>query len=151
MQFLRSIAFLAMCATTVAADEEQTPSKAPKVRVLMARDIEERFDGKPARVTMLEVTWNPGGFTPAHRHPGPTFVYVVEGSLETKVGAGPLRRLESGDTLFEPTMALHRITRNPSGSQKTRIIAIHIHPRDAKQLLIPVTTKESRHVENENR
>ena len=40
-------------------------------------------------VTAVEVAYGPGQSTPAHRHPGLTLVYVLEGEIRSKVGDGP--------------------------------------------------------------
>ena len=46
---------------------------AAKVKSLLEQDVSEKIDGKEARVTALEVSYGPGGFTPPHRHPGAVF------------------------------------------------------------------------------
>lgn len=108
------------------------------MKVLLAQDLAEKLDGEPAKVTMAEISWEPGGESAPHRHPGPTFVYVLEGELETSVGDGPIVRLKAGDTLYEPSMALHGVARNPSDAKKTRVLAIHVHPQGVKSLVLPV-------------
>ena len=40
-------------------------------------------------VTAVEVNYPPGGSSTAHRHPGITIVYVLEGEVRSKVGDGP--------------------------------------------------------------
>ena len=52
------------------------------VRTLSERDIVEKLDGKEARVTMQEVTFEPGQAGLPHRHAGPMFGYVLEGEFE---------------------------------------------------------------------
>ncbi|QDT96628.1 cupin domain-containing protein [Gimesia aquarii] len=126
---------LATVAQNTTNSKQQT--KAAQVKKILVRDLDETFDGKPARATMHEITWEPGASTPAHRHPCPTFVYVLEGELETQVGDGPLLHLKAGNTLYEPTMTLHSKTRNPSKTHRARILAIQIHDRAIKRLTIP--------------
>jgi quercetin dioxygenase-like cupin family protein len=111
--------------------------KGSTVKTLSAVDVAEPFDGKPARVTTLEVSFEPGAASPPHRHPGPVFGYVLEGEFETKVGDGPVRTLKAGETFYEPAMALHAISRNPTDKARTRVLAVMLHPRDAKVLVIP--------------
>src|SRR5262249_59714229 len=76
---------------------------AAKVKSLLVQDVSERIDGKEARVSVLEVSYGPGGFTPPHRHPGAVFGHVLEGELETQLQGRPLRKLKAGDTCSEPT------------------------------------------------
>src|SRR5947209_15465064 len=109
---------------------------AAKVKSLLVQDISERIDGKEARVSVLEVSYGPGGFTPPHRHPGAVFGHVLEGELEAQLEGQPLRKLKAGDTFYEPTMALHSVSRNPSKTANTRLLAVILHPRDAKELVI---------------
>lgn len=109
----------------------------PQVKPVMSQAIMEKVDGVATRATMVEVTWEAGGSSAAHRHPGPTFVYVLEGELETQVGDGPIVRLKQGDTLYEPSMVLHRATRNVSRDKPAKILALHLHSSDTDQLVIP--------------
>jgi len=108
-----------------------------KVRPLSARDIAETLDGKKARVTMVEVTLEPGQAGLPHQHPGPIFGYVLEGEFEFGLGQEPPKTLKAGETFYEPTGALHRVSRNPSGTTRARVLAVIVHPRDAKEIVTP--------------
>jgi quercetin dioxygenase-like cupin family protein len=109
---------------------------AAKVKSLLEQDVSETIDGKEARVSAIEVSYGPGGFTPPHRHPGAVFGHVLEGEFEAQLEGQPLRKLKVGDTFYEPTMALHSVSRNPSKTANTRLLAVILHPRDAKELVI---------------
>ena len=109
---------------------------AAMVKSLLEQDVSEKIDGKDARVSAIEVSYEPGGFTPPHRHPGAVFGYVLEGEFEAQLEGQPLRKLKVGDTFYEPTMALHSVSRNPSKTANTRLLAVILHPRDAKELVI---------------
>ena len=113
----------------------------PKVRKIAERDMAEKVDGKDMRVTTVEVTLEPGQASMPHRHPGPVFGYVLEGQYEWGINADPVKTLKVGDTFYEPTGTLHRVSHNPSTTAKTRILAILLHPRDVEQLVIPETKK----------
>src|SRR4051794_21564087 len=106
-------------------------------RTLSAVDVGEQLDGKPARATTLEVTFEAGASSAPHRHPGPVFGYVLEGEFETKVGDGPLRTLKAGETFYEPAMALHAVSRNPGDKAQKRVLAVMLDPRGAEEALIP--------------
>ncbi|MCC9606790.1 cupin domain-containing protein [Blastopirellula sp. JC732] len=114
----------------------------PNVKPVMSHEIQEKVDGIATRAVMAEVTWQGGDFSEAHRHPGPTFVYVLEGEIETQVEDGPIVRLKPGDTLYEPSMALHRLTRNMNPDKPAKILAFHLTPTDAKELVIPEPTEK---------
>ena len=115
--------------------------KGPTVKTLSAIDVDEQLNGKPTRATTLEVTFEPGAASAPHRHPGPVFGYVLEGELEFQAGDAPARRLKAGDTFYEPAMVLHAVSRNPSAKVRTRVLAVILHPRDAKALVIPEPAK----------
>ena len=118
--------------------------KGPAVKTLSAVDIDEEVSGKKAKVTTFEVTFEPGAGSSPHRHPGPIFGYVLEGELEFAVGDGKVRKLKAGDTFYEPAMALHAVSRNPSDKAKTRVLAVLVHPRDAKELVIPEPARKEK-------
>ena len=118
---------------TAAGHDEKHES----VKLLAARDIAEKIDGKEAKATAVEVTLGPGESDAPHRHPGPGFGYVLEGEYEWAIDHNPAKVLKAGDTFYEPAGCLHRLSRNPAAKGKTRLLAWVIHPRDAKDLVIP--------------
>ena len=93
--------------------------KGPTVKTLSAVDVNEQLNGKPTLATTLEVTFEPGAASAPHRHPGPVFGYVLEGEL----------------------MVLHAVSRNPSAKVRPRVLAVILHPRDAKALVVPEPAK----------
>ena len=109
----------------------------PAVKVLSSVDIDEEVSGSSAKATSIEVTFEPGVAGTPHRHPGAIFGYVIEGTFEFAVGDGEVQQLKAGDTFYEPAMALHSVSRNPSKTDKTRVLAVMVHPSDAKELVIP--------------
>src|SRR5690349_6201812 len=111
-----------------------------KVKALSATDVREKMDGKEAKATAVEVTLEPGQASAPHRHPGPALGYVLEGEYEWAIDDQPAKVLKAGETFYEPTGCLHRVSRNP-GKVKTRVVAWVLHPRDAKDLVIPEPKK----------
>ena len=114
----------------------QHNEKHDAVRTLAVREIAEKLDGKAANATAVEVTFEPGQAGASHRHPGPAFGYVLEGEYEWAIDNQPAKVLKAGETFYEPGGCLHRVTKNP-GKVKTRVVAWVLHPRDAKDLVIP--------------
>jgi quercetin dioxygenase-like cupin family protein len=108
-----------------------------KVKILASYDVKEKLDGKDATVTMVEVTFGPGQAGTSHRHPGSAFVYVVEGKYELGIDDKPTKIYKAGQTFQEPSGCLHRVTRNPSSNEKTKLIAVVLHPQSAKEILTP--------------
>ena len=117
------------------ATQHEAQHKGAKVTTLAARDIVEKLDGKEAKVTFQEVAWEPGQADMPHRHTGPVFGYVLEGEFETALDDQPAKVYKAGETFYEPTGSLHRVSKNASKG-KTRVLAVVLHPRDAKETTI---------------
>jgi quercetin dioxygenase-like cupin family protein len=113
-----------------------------KVTQLSQRDIIEKLDGKAASETVQEVTFEPGQQATPHRHAGPVFGYVLEGEYEHAINDEPVKKYKAGDTFYEPSGCVHRVARNPSKTAKTRLLAVILHPRDAKEVTVPEKGKE---------
>jgi quercetin dioxygenase-like cupin family protein len=112
-----------------------------QVKVLSITDIKEKLDGKEATATVVEVTIEPGQSGLPHRHPGSAIGYVVEGEYELGIDGQPTKVIKAGQTFYEPAGCLHRVTKNP-GKVKTRLIAVVLHPRDAKEIAVPEKQKD---------
>ena len=126
-------------AVTFAADHDD--HKAVKVTQLSQRDIIEKLDGKAASATVLEVTFEPGQKDTPHRHAGPVFGYVLEGEYEHAINDEPVKTYKTGDTFYEPSGCVHRVSKNPAAKGNTRVLAVVLHPRDARQITIPEPKK----------
>jgi len=126
----------------MALAQHQHPKDGELVKVLSTLPIQEKLDGKETAVSFVEVTINPGEAGLSHRHPGPGFVYVLEGEYELGIDDQPTRILKAGETFYEATGHLHRVSKNPSASGQTRLIAVVLHPRDAKEIAVPEHTKK---------
>ena len=108
---------------------------------ISAWDIVEKLDGKEAKVTVVEVTLKPGEGGEPHRHSGPVIGYVLEGEYELGIDQQPSKVFKAGQTFYEPTGCLHRVSKNPAAKGNTRVLAVVLHPRDAKQITIPEPKK----------
>src|SRR5215469_2663688 len=126
-------------AVTIAADHDH--HQAVKVTQLSQRDIIEKLDGKAAGETVVEVTFEPGQEDSPHHHTGPVFGYVLEGEYEHALDDEPVKTYKAGDTFYEPTGCLHRVSKNPAAKGNTRVLAVVLHPRDARQITIPEPKK----------
>ncbi|HEX4415365.1 MAG TPA: cupin domain-containing protein [Lacipirellulaceae bacterium] len=112
------------------------------VKVISNYEIKEKLDGKDTSVTVVEVSIEPGQQGVPHRHPGPAFVYVLEGEYELGIDDQPTKIFHAGETFYEPAGCLHRVSKNPSAKGRTRLIATVLHPRDAKEIAIPEPTNK---------
>ena len=125
---------------TFAADHDH--HKAVKVTQLSQRDIIEKLDGKAASATVVEVTFETGEKDSPHHHNGPVFGYVLEGEYEHALDDEPVKKYKAGDTFYEPSGSVHRVARNPSKTANMRLLAVILHPRDAKEVTVPEKGKE---------
>src|SRR3954452_15292879 len=107
------------------------------VKALSRKEIAEKIDGKKTAATTVEVTLGPGQASAPHRHPGPVFGYVLEGEYEWAIDDGKPKVLKAGDTFYEPTGCLHRVSKNPSDKNTTRVLAVVLHPEGVKDIVIP--------------
>jgi quercetin dioxygenase-like cupin family protein len=75
-----------------------------------------------AQATALRVDFAPGATSRPHSHPGPVFVVVVEGQVESALGGGALQRFTAGEAWYEAPGQLHRITRNASQTAPAKLV-----------------------------
>lgn len=108
-----------------------------KQRVLLEQVLPEKIGGKEAKVTVLELERAPDSAGAPHRHPGPVFVYVLDGELESAIDGQPPKVYAKGQMFYEPPRALHRVSRNPSKTAPVRFLAFLLTAKDEKQLVLP--------------
>ena len=75
-------------------------------------------------VSAAEITYAPGQSSAAHRHPGLTLVYVLEGEIQSKVGDDPEKTYSAGQMYMETPNALHAVSRNASATKPAKFLAI---------------------------
>src|SRR5205085_4157708 len=87
-------------------------------------------------VTAVEVTYGPGESSAAHRHPGVTIAYVLEGEIRSKVGDDPEKTYATGQMFLETPNQLHAVSGNASKTKPARLLAILLAEK-GKQLTMP--------------
>jgi quercetin dioxygenase-like cupin family protein len=75
-------------------------------------------------VTASYVDYAPGRVGAPHRHPGFVLVYVLEGTVVTKISGQEERTYSAGEMFFEPPGSTHEVGRNPSGTRPARLLAM---------------------------
>ena len=114
---------IALAALAVILAFAQQPAAPRPVR--MVQELPE-MDGKTLKVTVVEIDYAPGASSPAHSHPGPAFVYVLEGELESAIGSGPVTTYKPGQTFCEAPNGGHPVSRNALPDKHTRFLAFLI-------------------------
>jgi quercetin dioxygenase-like cupin family protein len=90
---------------------------------------------KEQEVKMVIVDFTPGEDLAAHRHPIPTFGYVLEGELESTFD-GKIYRYKAGDAFYERPNGLHARTRNMSKDKPAKLIAFFVGDKE-KPFIVP--------------
>lgn len=90
---------------------------------LLAQAVPD-IGGKEVRLVLLTV--KPGGTSEPHRHTGPVFAYVLEGTVQNQVDPEPLKTYHAGGFFYEPTMHVHRALTNMSKTRPAKILVFEI-------------------------
>jgi quercetin dioxygenase-like cupin family protein len=62
-----------------------------------------------------------------HHHPGPSFVYMLEGTAESAYGLDDIKRFYPGDHWSQPVDIPHRIARNPDTKIPRRFLVFTVN------------------------
>jgi quercetin dioxygenase-like cupin family protein len=84
------------------------------------------------RVTVVRVSYGPGGFTPPHRHGGSVTAYVTKGQIRSQLKGGPLETFEVGQSFFEPPGATHIVSANASNTEPAELTAVFVADEGAE-------------------
>ena len=84
------------------------------------------------QVTIVRVTYGPGGFTPPHRHAGTVTAYVTKGHIRSQLRGGPVEVFEVGQSFFEPPGAIHAVSANASNTEMAELIAVFVADEGAE-------------------
>src|SRR5258705_7433417 len=87
-------------------------------------------------VTAVEVSYAPGEASAAHRHPGITIAYVLEGEIRSKVGDETEKTYATGQMFLETPGQLHAVSRNASTTKPAKLLAVLLAEK-GKQLTTP--------------
>ncbi|MBV8698638.1 MAG: cupin domain-containing protein, partial [Bradyrhizobium sp.] len=84
------------------------------------------------RVTIVRVTYGPGGFSRPHRHAGSVTAYITRGEIRSQLGGGPVETFAVGQTFFEPPGATHLVSANASSTEPAELIAVFVADEGAQ-------------------
>lgn len=122
---LASIALVALAAPLpgLAADAEGA------VNEVFDQPI-SNIDGKS--MIAVEVSYPPGGSSPAHYHESSGFImaYVVSGAIRSQVEGEPERVFEAGETWYEKPGAHHVVSANASDTEPAKLLAVFVVDTD---------------------
>jgi quercetin dioxygenase-like cupin family protein len=121
------------------AEAAQAAGNAPQSKTLGAPALTAPFEGWTG--TMLEVTYPPGAKSASHQHPGPTFGYVVKGSILWAINGEPPKTLTAGQAFFEPLGSVHSTAENASATEPA-VISVVIIGKTGEPLSKPATARK---------
>ena len=84
------------------------------------------------RVTVVRVTYGPGGFTPPHRHAGSVTAYITRGEIRSQLGGGPVETFTVGQSFFEAPGSTHVVSANASNAEPAELIAVFVADEGAQ-------------------
>jgi quercetin dioxygenase-like cupin family protein len=113
----------------ICAADASSGSSLNKVEVITSHALPD-IPGK--RVTIVRVTYGPGGFTPPHRHAGTVTAYITKGHIRSQLEGGPLETFEVGQSFFEPPGAIHAVSANASNTEMAELIAVFVADEGAQ-------------------
>ena len=120
-----SNALAALCINSASA----AGSSLNKVEVIASHAL-PNVPGK--RVTIVRVSYGPGGFTPAHRHAGTVTAYVTKGEIRSQLGGGPVETFTVGQSFFEPPGSTHVVSANASNTEPAELVAVFVADEGAQ-------------------
>ncbi len=125
-----------LSATTL--QEEAKPASGQGTEIKRARLLEQALPEMEDKVvTMVTVEYPPGAGSDAHRHPGPVFGFILEGSISIQIEPGPIVTYQAGQVFYEPPLHVHRVSRNPSKTRPAKLLAFIITQK-GQPLTVPV-------------
>jgi len=113
----------------ICASDAASNAPGNKVEIVNSYAIPD-MPGK--RVTVVRVTYGPGGFTPAHRHGGIVTAYITKGQIRSQLNDGPVEVFDVGQSFFEPLGTIHRVSANASTTEWAELIAVFVADEGAQ-------------------
>jgi quercetin dioxygenase-like cupin family protein len=84
------------------------------------------------RVTIVRVSYGPGGFSRPHRHAGSVTAYITKGEIRSQLAGGPVETFTVGQSFFEPPGATHLVSANASNTEPAELIAVFVADEGAQ-------------------
>jgi quercetin dioxygenase-like cupin family protein len=102
------------------------------------------LDGGRLEAKVVEVTYGPGEWSPAHSHPCAVIGYVIEGAVRMQVKGEPEATYKAGQSFYEAPNGVHAISANASKTERARFLAYFTCDRESP---LTVAAPESTTVE----
>ncbi|POF43987.1 cupin [Pseudomonas laurylsulfativorans] len=108
----------------------------PSEKVTVLQD--EMLKNAPGKkALMIEVDYQPGQSSIAHKHDGTAMAYVLSGAIVSQVKGGPAKTYKAGEFWYEPAGSEHMVSKNASATQPAKLLVFMVLAPDEK-VLIPL-------------
>jgi quercetin dioxygenase-like cupin family protein len=124
MQGRKGLAGLLVCALALGCRPlvPVASDRHPSVRTALSQPLPP-MEGSRLAVTVLEVSYGPGGSSPPHSHPCPVIGYVVEGALRVQEQGQAETTYRTGEAFYEAPYGVHLVSSNASDTDPARFLA----------------------------
>lgn len=131
---------LRVCAASFAALALMVSASAfahdPSEKVTVLQD--EMLKNTPGKkALMIEVDYQPGQSSIAHKHEGTAMAYVLSGEIVSQVKGEPAKTYKAGEFWYEPAGSEHLVSKNASATQPAKLLVFMVLAPD-EQVLIPL-------------
>ncbi len=121
-------AILVIALTSRIAWTHPAPAK-DRASILLSQAL-PKLAGDHLKATLVDVRYGPGESSPAHSHPCPVIVHVVEGLIRTQVQGEPEATYKTGDSFYEGPNGVHAVSANASATEPAEFVALFICDHD---------------------
>lgn len=134
---------LSALAAAPAQDSTHASPTSADVRMVFSHSL-PKLEEESLKVTVVQVTYGPGGSSPPHSHPCPVVGYVVEGALRMKVKGEPEKIYKAGESFYEAPNRIHEVSANGSQTRPARFLAYFVCDRDVPLSVTEATAQEGK-------
>jgi quercetin dioxygenase-like cupin family protein len=135
---MKTLRFLAapLAALALTLSAAATAHEGPSEKVTVLQDqLLKNVPGKKA--LMIEVDYEPGQSSIAHKHEGTAMAYVLSGEIISQVKGEQPVTYKAGQYWYEPAGSEHLVSKNASATQPAKLLVFMVLSPDEK-VLIPL-------------
>ncbi len=135
---MKTLRFLAapLAALTLTVSAAAIAHEGPSEKVTVLQDqMLKNVPGKKA--LMIEVDYEPGQSSIAHKHEGTAMAYVISGEIISQVKGEQPVTYKAGQYWYEPAGSEHLVSKNASATQPAKLLVFMVLSPDEK-VLIPL-------------
>jgi len=117
------------------ASGQQPPSASPVSRTELLKQVLPTGNFRNVQAVIVEL--EPAAAAPRHRHDVAVLAYVLEGIVENQFDGGAILTHTLGDSWWEAPGTVHNVARNPSKTERARLLVVYIG-EEGKKATVPL-------------